>query len=260
MADGSPKLKSDILYREFFGARKQTILGLQKSYELYEKERFEDEAETRQREAMYQQEFARLKKYFDVHKGGNVLDIGCGTGDFLALFGTGWKKYGTEISDFTRKIAGEKGIITDFELKDGFFDLIIFRGTIQHIPDPICRIGECYYWLKKGGGLVFLATPNTNSIYYKLFNTLPMLVEKYNFLLPSDKMLKQILSNFGFEIKGFEYPYRNTPYARPARDLFSFFLKLLRIRRNIKFPFYRNMMECYVQKPGLGKDRFRDST
>lgn len=252
--DSSLKLKSDMFSREFFGARKRTILRLKKSYELYERERFEDEEGARKREAVYLQEFARLEEYFDMDKGGNVLDIGCGTGDFLALFGTKWKKYGIEISDFTRKIAEEKGIITDFKLEDGFFDLIIFRGTIQHIPDPVCRIGECYYWLKEGGGLVFLATPNTNSIYYRLFNTLPMLVERYNFLLPSDKMLKQILNNFGFEIKGFEYPYRNTPYARPVRDLLPFFLKLLRIRKDIKFPFYRNMMECYAQKPGAEKD------
>jgi len=228
------------------GARRQTILRLKK---LYEAEYFEDKELARKRSKMYLQEFTRLKKYLDINKGGNVLDVGCGTGDFLSLFATGWKKYGIEISDFAREIAQKKGIITDFELKDNFFDLIIFRGTIQHIPDPISKIGECYYWLKEGGFLVFLATPNTNSIYYKLFNTLPMLAERYNFLLPSDIMLRQILTNFGFKVKAFEYPYRNTPYARPTRDIFSFFLKLF-IRKDIKFPFYRNMLECYAQKGG----------
>ena len=251
---GSLKPKTDMFFKVLFGARKRTILRLKMSYELYEEKRFEDEEGKRQREVMYRQEFGRLKKYFDIDKGGNVLDIGCGIGDFLALFGTKWMKYGIEISDFTREIAMQKGIVTDFELKDGFFDLIIFRGTIAHIPDPIWRIGECYYWLKEGGGLVFLATPNTNSIYCKLFNGLPMLLEKYNFLLPSDKMLKQILTNFGFEVKGFHYPYRNTPYARPVRDFFSFFLKFFRIRKDLKFPFYRSIMECYAQKPINDKD------
>lgn len=213
---------------------------------LYEKEYFEDKGQARKREKMYLQEFARLKEYFDIDRGGNVLDIGCGTGGFLSLFGAKWEKYCIEVSDFAQGIAREKGITTDFTPKPDFFDLIIFRGTLQHIPDPIYKIGECYYWLKKGGGLAFLATPNTNSIYYKLFNTLPFLDESRNFLLPSDKMLKQILTNFGFEIKGFEYPYRNTPYARPAKDIFFFLLKLL--GKDTKFPFYRNMMECYAQK------------
>jgi len=70
---------------------------------------------------------------------------------------------------------------------------------------------------------VFLATPNTNCIYYKLFNTLPMLGGAYNFLLPSDIMLRQILTNFGFMIKGVEYPYLNTPYAHPVKDAILFF-------------------------------------
>lgn len=246
MTENAFSQKNDAFYKEFFGARKQTILALKK---LYEKEYFEDEELAKKRERMYLQEFDRLKKYFNIDKGGSVLDIGCGTGNFLSLFGEKWRKYGIEVSDFAREVARKKGIITDFELKDEFFDLIIFRGTLQHIPDPIYKVGECYYWLKKGGGLAFLATPNTNSIYYKLFNTLPFLDEPFNFLLPSDKMLKQILTNFGFEIKGFEYPYRNTPYAHPAMDIFFFLLKLLKIRKNIKFPFYRNIMECYAQKP-----------
>lgn len=242
--------KDDTYFKEFFGARKQTILRLKG---LYGEEYFEDKELARKREVMYLQEFARCKKYFDIDKGGNVLDIGCGLGNFLTLFGANWKKYGIEVSDFAREAAKKRGIITDFELRDDSFDLVIFRGTIQHIPDPIYKIGESYYWLKEGGGLVFLATPNTNSIYYRLFNTLPMIGESHNFLLPSDTMIRQSLSNFGFEIMGFEYPYRSTPYAHPLRDIGSFFLKFLRIRRNIRFAFYKNAMECYAQKPRTKK-------
>lgn len=231
------------------GARRQTVSKLKN---LYDKEYIEDRELTaslsEERREMYLQEFARIKKYFDLDKGGNVLDIGCATGDFLLLFGDKWKKYGIEISDFARDAARKNGIIMDFELENNFFDLIIFRGTIQHIPDPIHRIGECYYQLKNGGGLIFLVTPNTNSLYYKLFNTLPMLVEPQNFLLPSDTMLRQILTNFNFRVKGIEYPYKNTPYASPVKDVCRFLLKFLRIRKNIKFAFYKNIMECYAEK------------
>lgn len=235
--------------QRFFGARAPIILKLQK---LYGQKYFEDKKRNEKHQIMYQQEFERLKRYFDLNQGGKVLDIGCGTGDFLLLFGSKWEKYGIEISPFARKVASQKGIVTNFKLRDDFFNLIIFRGTLQHIPDPINRIGECYYWLKDGGNLVFLATPNINSVYYKLFNTLPMLAEAYNFLLPSDLMLRQILKNFGFKIKGFEYPYRCTPYARPVRDLFSFLLKFFWIKRKVKFPFYRNLMECYAVKETQG--------
>ncbi len=237
--------KNDLFFRQFLGARKETILRFK---HLYQEDYFGDKERMRKKDEMYPQEFNRLKKYFDIDNGGNVLDIGCGRGEFLSLFPDQWRKYGIEISNYARKEANKRGVITDFELKDDFFDLIILRGMLQHLPDPVYRIGECYYWLKKGGGIVFLATPNTNSVYYKLFNTLPMLSECRNFLLPSDKMLEQILVNFGFKVKGFEYPYKNTPYASPVKDTFYFLLKFLRIKKDIKFAFYKNMMECYAEK------------
>lgn len=230
---------------KFFGAREETLVHLKELYRVNFEIRKEN---SKLRKRMYLQEYERLKKYFkDIDKGGCVLDIGCGVGDFLSLFNKHWEKYGIEISSCAREIAQKKGIITDFELKDNFFDLIIFRGTIQHIPDPIYKINECRYWLKKGGMLIFLATPNTNSIVYKLFNNLPMLNRNLNFLLPSDKMLEQILTNNGFNIVAFEYPYKNTPYAHRIKDILSFILKLLRIKKKIDFPFYGNVMECYAK-------------
>lgn len=231
--------------RQFFGARPSTISRLRK---LYTTRFFTNAEKQKQREQMYVQEFERLQQYFNLSQGGNVLDIGCGTGGFLQLFGRRWQKFGIEVSEFASSMAENRGIILDFELRDEFFDLIIFRGTIQHIPDPVSRIDECYYWLKNGGGLIFLATPNINSIYYKLFNILPALDSARNFLLPSDLILRQILENFQFKIKGFEYPYRNTPYASPFQDWCLFILKLAGIKRKAQFPFYRNMLECYAIK------------
>lgn len=228
--------------QKLFGARKETLVRLE---ELYGKYYFEDrhnkgqkdyQNEVEMRKDMYGQELARIKKYIpDFEKGGRVLDIGCGRGEFLSLFGKNWEKFGVEISDYAREIAENKGINTKFDPQDNFFDLIIFRGTIQHIPDPICKISESYYWLKKGGAVIFLATPNTHGIVYKLFNDLPMIEERLNFLLPSDKMLNQILVNFGFSDICFYYPYIGTPYARPIRDFFFFYSKTFRFKEKSKF-------------------------
>jgi len=245
--------KPEESFRNFLGASKETILRLQ---ELYPREYFENEKSVsneereivEKRKKMYMQEFAHIKKYFDVEKGGNVLDIGCGEGGFLSLFGANWKKYGVDISGYALEVAKKNGVIVDFEFEYKLFDLIIFRGTIQHIPDPISRIEKCYYWLKPGGGLAFLVTPNANSVYYKMFNTLPLLSDFRNFFVPSDIMLKRILKNFGYKVKGIEYPYLRTPYASPVKDLFNFILKFLRIKKNIKVPFYKNIMEVYAEK------------
>lgn len=238
-----------------FGVRKETLLHLEK---LYGQEYFNDRHRQgnsdyhtgeQMREKMYLQEFERIKEYINgVDKNRTVLDIGCGRGEFLSLFDKKWKKYGIEISDYATKIAKKQGIRVNEEPKDNFFDLIIFRGTIQHIPDPIYKISECYYWLKKGGAVVFLATPNINSPIFRLFNDLPMISERLNFLLPSDKILRQILTNFGFTNIKFNYPYLNTPYANPVKDSLSFILRLIGIKRKTNFPFYKNMLECYAKK------------
>ena len=239
-------MKDEVL----FGARKETLNHFKHLYEGPWIKKYSQENKTKElRERMYTNEFKRVKNYFDLKIGGNVLDIGCGTGDFLELFGDNWNKYGIEISEKLKKILREKRIITNFEFKENFFDIIIFRGTIQHIPDPISKIEKCYYWLKKGGGIVFLATPNTNSLVYKLFNDLPMLAEEFNFLLPSDKMLKQILTNFRFRNIKFYYPYGETPYAKPFRDKLSLiYWYLFRRREKPTFAFPKNVMECYARK------------
>ena len=241
--------------QKLFGVRRQTLERLKKLYgEAYFENRFAEETDqyrkdVEKREKMYRLEFARVQAYIpDFEIGGNVLDVGCGRGEFLSLFSEKWKKYGTEISDHARKIAEQKGVTTDFEPQDGFFDLIIFRGAIQHIPDPVYKISECWYWLKPGGSIVFLATPNTHSLIYRLFKNLPMIDERLNFLLPSDKVLRQTLNNFGFSNVKFEYPYLGTPYARPAHDIISFVLRLLRLNKNLNFAFPGNMLECYARK------------
>lgn len=246
--------KNDNYFKEFLGARKETILRLEDLYkrDYFENEKSNNEEERKvveKRREMYKQEFARIEKYFDIKKGGNVLDIGCGEGGFLSLFPKNWKKYGVDISEYALEVAEKNGVTVDFEFKDNMFDLIIFRGTIQHIPDPISRIEKCYYWLRSNGGVVFLVTPNANSVYYKLFNTLPLLSNSRNFFIPSDITLKNILTNFGFKIKAVEYPYLKTPYARPVKDLFYFILKVLRIKKDAKVSFYKNIMEVYAEKP-----------
>ena len=229
-----------------FGARKETLERLK---DLYSRSYFGDERLNKLRAVMYLQEIERIKKHFDFFPGGGrILDIGCGRGEFLSLFDNTWEKYGIEISDYAREVSNKNGIITDFKLQDNFFDIIVFRGTIQHIPDPVHKIEEAYYWLKKEGGVVFLSTPNTNSIVYRLFRELPMINPQFNFLLPSDKMIEQILSNFGFTEIEFEYPYIGTPYARPLRDIISFILRLLRVKEKVDFPFYGNVVECYARK------------
>lgn len=216
---------------------------------LYPEEYFVDGdyGEDPSRSESYRQEYARISEF--IASEGRILDVGCGTGDFLSLFDAGaWDRFGVEISEYAAARAQEKGIkITGYNLPKNYLDLVVFRGTIQHLDEPFAAMTQCCEMLKPGGWMVFLATPNSRSICYKLFSELPALDPPRNFLIPSDIMIKNTLQNMGMEEIRFYYPYLGSPYSRPLRDHVSFILRLLGIKR--RFAFWKNMMECYARKP-----------
>ncbi|MFH0875122.1 MAG: class I SAM-dependent methyltransferase [archaeon] len=217
--------------------------------ELYEKEYFSMYSNDPKRDRMYILERDRILKY---KKKGKILDIGCGLGLFLKNFDDKkWDKYGVEISEYASGIARKNNIKLNkfekaYDFPDNSFDVIVFRGTIQHLDTPFLVIKKCYDLLKKDGLIVFISTPNANSIYYKLFNTLPMLDPTRNFYIPSDITLRDTLQNFGFEVVEIRYPYLDTPYANPIKDHMYFVLSLIGFKK--KFAFLGNMMECYGRK------------
>src|SRR5437870_5168060 len=91
---------------------------------------------------------------------GVCCDVGCSTGEFLRTIEWNGPTYGMEISAHAQQIAEQNGIRFDKNIytESGFFDLVIFRGTIQHVDEPFCMMKAAYSALKKGGFIVFLAT------------------------------------------------------------------------------------------------------
>lgn len=197
--------------------------------------------------ASFNQEKKILEKYMRLD--GVVCDVGCSTGEFLSSIGWAGQKFGMEINQDAILLAKQQDISFDKNIltEENFFDVVIFRGTIQHIPDPFGYISKSYSALKKGGFIVFLATPNANSLVYKFFNTLPALDPKYNFYVPSDISLGNVLKNFDFELICIDKPYINSPYSKPLLDHFNF-LKCLMFGRSPDFPFWGNMMNMIAVK------------
>ena len=199
------------------------------------------------RALMYAQERARIQELKPM--GGAILDIGCGIGDFLDGFGCEWRKYGTDISQYARTEAINRGVFILESIYEvvGSFDVVVFRGTIQHLPDPFEQIAHAALLLKPGGLMVFLATPDADSICYRLFGDLPALDPALNYWIPSQRTLTNVLTNLGMVVTHTLHPYRETAYAQPVQDAWRFVLRLF--GRKSKFAFPGNMVEIYAIKP-----------
>ncbi|RUA06656.1 MAG: methyltransferase [Flavobacteriia bacterium] len=115
-----------------------------------------------------------------------LLDIGCGTGDFLKVAQqSGWKVSGAEPNKKARQLAYEKlkqtsGDQNDFDLEKDIqfylekglsFDVISMWHVLEHVPNPEQYISELKKLLKPEGVLI-IAVPNFKSYdanYYKRF-------------------------------------------------------------------------------------------
>ena len=206
------------------------------------------------RQAMYRAERDRIER---LKPAGRILDVGCGLGGFLQIFDPlKWQRYGVDIAELAITETRKKGIAVKnfseaYDYPEEFFDVIVFRGSIQLIPSPFSIIETCIKLLNPGGFLIFLATPNSNSPYFRRFKTLPILTPHLNFLIPSDIMMANVLRNFDLKIVDIRYPYLGGPYARPLRDHALFLLSYFGVKR--KFPFWRSVMEIYASK-STGRD------
>lgn len=106
---------------------------------------------------------------------GNLLDMGCGTGDFLqAAQQAGWQVQGIEPNEKAHQIAASKGVTLISGtpvVVDQIFDAITLWHVLEHLPNLELQIKELKRTLKPNGTL-FIAVPNYKSFdagYYKQF-------------------------------------------------------------------------------------------
>lgn len=103
---------------------------------------------------------------FEQSAKGAILDIGAGTGDFLAVAKqNGWSTTGIEPSPKAKSIATTKGISfveSTTDLANHSFDVITMWHVLEHVPDLDFQIKELKRLLKPTGTLI-VAVPNFKS-------------------------------------------------------------------------------------------------
>ena len=107
--------------------------------------------------------------------GGRLLDVGCGSGEWLlAMQALGWTVDGVDFDMEAVRAARERGVDAfcgDLEARgfpEASFDAVTLNHVLEHVPDPQRTLTECHRILKPGGKLV-ISTPNTESLSHALF-------------------------------------------------------------------------------------------
>lgn len=109
---------------------------------------------------------------------GNLLDIGCGTGDFIKVAQqSGWNITGIEPDEHARAIANNKtnNAVHNLEklnqLPEKTYDIITLWHVLEHLPNLKEHI-QLFKKLLKPDGTLIIAVPNYKSYdahYYKEF-------------------------------------------------------------------------------------------
>lgn len=101
---------------------------------------------------------------------GKVLDIGCGSGNFLAdLKELEWDVYGIDPSAIAVRVAQERGLtkvrrgyVESADFPKSFFDVVTLFHVFEHVVNPDAVLAGIKKILKPGGKLV-IGVPNFKS-------------------------------------------------------------------------------------------------
>jgi len=106
---------------------------------------------------------------------GRLLDVGCGSGDWLLMMrDLGWKVVGSDFDQQAVKVGAERGLdislgsLEEQSYPDNSFDAVTLSHVIEHVPAPLETLQECFRILKPGGKIVLL-TPNGQSLSHRVF-------------------------------------------------------------------------------------------
>jgi len=137
----------------------------------------------------------------------NLLDIGCGTGEFLnACHKEGWKVQGIEPSPNAREFAvkrynlkvGEEEELA--KLPDASFDIITLWHVLEHVHDLDKRMNELNRLLASRGAIV-IAVPNCRSldaeIYKEYWAAYDVPRHLYHF---TSETMTRLVHNYGMNI------------------------------------------------------------
>jgi SAM-dependent methyltransferase len=117
----------------------------------------------------------RLARRIGIEKGDKVLDVACGTGEWVkAAVTCGATATGIDLSEKAIEFCRSDNPAADFYCQGadslpfdtGNFDLVSCLGSLEHFPDKAAALEEMTRVLKSGGRLL-ISVPNSAFIGYR---------------------------------------------------------------------------------------------
>jgi 2-polyprenyl-3-methyl-5-hydroxy-6-metoxy-1,4-benzoquinol methylase len=173
-------------------------------YELLKESDHRDELKRKTAE-QYLKLLAEYRTGGNSGEGGQLLEVGCGTGEFLAAASrAGYTVSGVEISPSAceqarRKISSEAEVATgDITVARGTYDVVALNDVIEHVRDPRMTL-QTVHRLLNPRGTVFIATPNLESWSAKLMRNrwMEYKLEHLHYFRP--RTISLLLTQCGFE-------------------------------------------------------------
>ena len=167
-----------------------------------------------QRNITYKKILSQIKTF--VSDNSCLLDIGCSYGLFLKLAReNGLRVYGIELSEYACRYCRDTlgldvfcGDVKDADFPENYFDVITAIEIIEHIHNPRDFIFKIHKLLKPGG-ILYLVTPNIQSLSAKLTGYRWWSYRRTHLYYFSKRTLYHFLSRNGFSILS-SRPYKKT--------------------------------------------------
>ena len=236
---GCPRCQSEYLYPQPTDDVLNAIYN--ERYFLGEREFVEASAVAELKQATARSYLDEIQS-IDPRVGLNLLEIGCGSGDFLVeAQSRGMSVQGIEYSLSATATANRRlgaflvqvGSIDTVPLAPAAFDVIAFSDVIEHVRDPRRFVERTYRCLRPGGS-VFAVTPSLESWSRKLMGKAWMEYKVEHLFYFGRKSLAHLFVSAGFEnirflpnYKTLSFEYINAHFRRFPVPLWTPLLGLI---------------------------------
>jgi len=138
--------------------------------------------------------------------GASILDIGCGTGEFLGVLNEDYNVVGIEPEPKAARWAASRfgfkvhtGDLNNASSQLGQYDLITMWHSLEHVPDPLETLHNIYS-LTDNTGWLLIALPNFRSLDARLYRSCWVAYDAPRHLWHFSKsQLVQICNKTGFK-------------------------------------------------------------